>query len=151
MPDDFVVYKEYVANRGDFWIREHLSPFAAFRSKTDFFLEMDYVMQHMALQLRTVAARGENTDESRSVEKDVKTKVFATWLDHLKYDLKERRLMAWIPKWATGRLTIRYQEISTKFYLQVPVKVTKFCPHIEVDWKSRPSVHIAYLEPETLR
>jgi hypothetical protein len=103
---------------------------------------IDQMMLGAVLQLRTKMLQGESSDETKSVSKEFQFDVFATWTDHLKYDIREGRVMGWLPKRWTRRLAVRYQKIVKKESMEVPVKMTRMCPHAATEFHS--DYHHAY-------
>lgn len=112
----------------------------------EYFQYADQTMYGLVMELRASVAKGEVVSERRTEKHEYRFDVFATWLDHLKYEIQQRRLLKWLPCWLSRRLCVRYQPIVKTRLDSYPVQVTRVCPHVNVSWDKNPKVHIHYLE-----
>ena len=111
--------------------------------------QFDYLSRSLCLQLRTAVAKGETTHESKSVEFSYEFKVFESWWDHFKYDLKTDRILKWIPRWRNwaNRLKVNYRTEVKKRHESIPVSVIRVCPHATFSWDGEMRKHVHFLFP----
>lgn len=103
------------------------------------------------LHMTATMAKGETVQQTRTVEQNHEFKLFATWWDHLKYDLQKQRVLPWLPKKWTSKLEIRYQVEVRKTSTTHPVAVTMACPHALLKWDGPTMrVHLAHLFPSRI-
>lgn len=143
-----MVSQQFILERMRVHAQFYLSNYPMLRNTCtvqDMMRHFDQDLQRCFMLLADMAS-GETTDESRTVEQEVRFDVFASWWDHLKYRLKEGRL-AWLPDKIKRRVRIRYQNVTKKVALTVPVKIIRACPHVTADWGKEARLHVAFLKP----
>lgn len=111
----------------------------------------DYMMRAWVSQVSTYICGGDVTDETKTVEYTHEFQVFQTWWDHLKYSVRERRTLTWLPqRWVKG-LQIRYQPVFTKKAVTVPVHVRRMCPHLDGPRLGDTTPHLRFLVPSQFK
>ena len=144
-PPDMQRIREFTVERLDFHKQLHFGLLPGYMSSTEVFFHVDAMMGDYCAWLKSSAIKGEMTDESRQVEQVHTVQVFATWKDHLLYVVK--RDWTWLPGWVLRRLAVRYVPLAEKFSITVPVKVTKVCPHANIQWGRDMVKHMLWIEP----
>lgn len=140
-------YREFVLERCLLHAQSYLSLVGPmFASEAQFAMYADRCAEGLVLSLQTSAIKGEIVDETRTLKVEYSFPVFATWWDHLKYDLREGRVWPWIPRRLVQSLSIKYTDIKKTREESVPVKVTKICPHATFKWDGQMRKHVAFLE-----
>jgi hypothetical protein len=134
-------------NRKEIYAQQYFRLMPGIQNNLQIFEEVDRAMHMAFITLHSSVVAGESVAETKSVEYSYQFSVFATWLDHLKYDIKEGRVMGWIPQSLRGRLTVRYQIVTKKRHEDVPVTVHRYCPHADIHFGNRPYVHMQWMEP----
>lgn len=140
--------KSFVLERAEFYVQQYLPLEPTFRNNFSVSHYVDEMIRTAVLHFRTAAVKGEVVDESRGKNTEYTFDVFQTWFDHLKYDIREGRVLGWLPISWRKKLTVRYQKVTKTRYETFPVKVTKVCPHADVKFEKNPNVHIAFLGKE---
>src|ERR1017187_2909657 len=109
---------------------------------------VEYYDRGMELCIQVLASvcKGDTTTKEKVTTKQVEFEVFETWWDHLKYDLKEGRILL-LPLWLKRRLRIKYLKIRRNVQVAYPVEMLHVCPHAGFDWDGKPH-HIQHLYPE---
>ena len=140
--------KSFALERAEFYVQQYLSLEPTFRNNVSVYHYIDEMMRSAVLHFRTAAVKGEVVDESRGVKTEYVFDVFQTWRDHLKYDIREGRVLGWLPARWRKHLVVRYQKVTKTRHETVPVKVTKVCPHANIRFEDKPYIHMAFLGKE---
>ena len=144
-PYDIQKIKQFAVDRLDFHKRMHLPLLRGYQESGEIFFWMDSMIGDVCAEMKFSAIKGEMTDEQRTVDQVHTVQVFETWKDHLKFVI--RRDWTWLPEWASRRLRVDYVPVSEKFSVTVPVKVTKICPHADIQWGRDMVKHMKWAEP----
>jgi len=104
-------------------------------------------MMGTAFYLIASMLKGDTTEESKIIVKEVERELFNTWWDHLKFDLKEGRV-GYLPKWLKKKIKVKYIKDTQKISVEVPVKVLRACPHATFKWDKGMTQHLVYLYPK---
>lgn len=149
LQDDIVQVKTFAVQRLRHWSQIYLSGIAPMMHRSSEVEIAQYLDQCMERVVRVMAdtCKGETTTESKTISYEFEFDVFATWWDHLKYDLRERRFMEWIPTRFTKSLKVKYQKVVKSKTVDYPVAITRSCPHAMVDFNGRPEAHVRFLFP----
>jgi len=139
--------KDFTLERIDYYANFMLPLDLCLRNNLEIWHEYDRIAQYAMVQLRSAAVKGESTTETRSFENEYKFEVFRTWFDHLKYDIREGRVLGWLPERWRKRLTVQYQSMTKCRTDVFPVQVTRTCTHANVNFDKKPWVHLAFLYP----
>ena len=123
------------------WLASATLPDGTYLNEPNLEVILDHTIGQL-LQLTTNMAKGETTNESRTVKETRTVHTFASWWDHLKYDLRSIRL---VPKLVKDRISVRYKPVEYTFNFGLQVAVTRSCPH--VDFGKDPLKHVAFLYP----
>lgn len=141
--------RKVVLERYRFWANElsltSIAPMMT--SEVEVMRELDHMAQGIVWRWYTSVAKGEITKETKEVSHEYEFEVFASWIDHLKYQIRERRVLPWLPEWARKKLRVKYQTIVKKRAESVPVSIIRVCPHATFSWERESNIHIAYLFP----
>lgn len=138
--------RNYRLERFQVHVSRYLSLYPMLRNSAEIF---EYYDRNTEFMVRILAdmAKGETTQEQRSIEHRFDFEVFSTWWDHLKYDLKEGRIF-WLPKWIKKNLGVKYQKIVRKKAFSYETQVIRACPHAGFKFEGRDAYyHLAFLFP----
>jgi len=143
-----VVLERFIFHARQTVFLESIAPMMVRDGQVQAMRYMDECARAMALTLYTNVAKGETTHESKRVEHEYEFNVFASWQDHLKYQIKQKRLLPWLPERLRKRIKVRYQRIVKKRSDEIPVTVIRVCPHATFKWEgSHQRVHLQFLFP----
>jgi len=93
------------------------------------------------LGIETFLIAGETYSETRVIEMEKPYEVPRNWWEHLKADL--RRVL---PNWAKGWVTPKFDVKWVYDRREVPVTITKCCPHGNFKWGDSLRYHVRWLE-----
>ena len=151
LEDDITRIESVALQVAKYHIQQRFALFPSFRRNFDVIALTDRMTTDVILGFCFKALSGEIADETKRVEYEYRFQVFESWKDHLWYDIRQGRCLSWLP--ARMRRMVpepKYRTEVRKKSEDVPVKVTRMCPHADVEF-DRDIHHIEFLKPTSFR